>query len=198
MNTTSTPPAAAEAPAEGRGARADQALSPQERLLAAEAFARVIEQQGRAMTNGEASGGDQDTRDTSQGGDVPGLAPFVPWAPGAAVLGAMAAAPSTAAAPIEPAWSQISDYVERLLVGAGKPGVDAPQALFTLRSELLHETSAALTRVDNGWVLRIQSDDARMRGADMQRQEEALRDRFARRGLGEIRIEHGELPFALR
>jgi hypothetical protein len=94
--------------------------------------------------------------------------------------------------PAPQAWSEIAAQIERLLITdpAGRP--DGAAALFRLAPELLRDTTVALSRNAQGWLLRIDSQDARLR-VDSTRHEAALRERFARGGLGELVIEEGEL-----
>ena len=74
---------------------------------------------------------------------------------------------------------------------SGRP--DGAAALFRLAPELLRDTTVALSRTAQGWLLRIDSQDARLR-VDSSRHEAALRERFARGGLGDLVIEQGDLP----
>jgi hypothetical protein len=92
------------------------------------------------------------------------------------------------------AWAEIAAHIDRMLITdpAGRP--DGAAALFRLAPELLRETTVALSRNAHGWLLRIDSQDERLR-VDSTRHEAALRERFAQRGLGELVIEEGELPF---
>jgi hypothetical protein len=96
-------------------------------------------------------------------------------------------------APAPQAWAAIAAQIERLLITdpAGRPGGGA--ALFRLAPELLRDTTVALSRTAQGWLLRIDSQDARLR-VDSTRHEAALRERFAKSGLGDLVIEEGELP----
>jgi hypothetical protein len=96
-------------------------------------------------------------------------------------------------APAPQAWAEIAAQIERLLITdpAGRP--DGAAALFRLAPELLRDTTVALSRTPQGWLLRIDSQDARLR-IDSNRHEDALRERFARGGLGELTIEQGDLP----
>ncbi len=96
-------------------------------------------------------------------------------------------------APAPQAWAEIAAQIERLLITdpAGRP--DGAAALFRLAPELLRDTTVALSRTAQGWLLRIDSQDARLR-VDSTRHEAALRERFARGGLGDLVIEEGELP----
>ena len=96
-------------------------------------------------------------------------------------------------APAPQAWAEIAAQIERLLITdpAGRP--DGAAALFRLAPELLRETTVALSRTAQGWLLRIDSQDARLR-VDSTRHEAALRERFAKGGLGDLVIEQGELP----
>jgi hypothetical protein len=196
MNTTPTAPVVA-APREAvESTSPSSALRPSDKQHAADAFERVMRQQreGRAAAgSGEPHEDDPCREDRAQDVALTALcAQLMPGPSGAA------AAPSIAAGgvSVEPSWQQVADYVERLLVEASAPRTGAPAAVFTLHADLLRDTSAALTRCDSGWLLRIQSDDQRLRTDDMKRHEDALRSRFASRGLGELTIEHGELPFA--
>lgn len=108
------------------------------------------------------------------------------------VLDAAALAPL----PAPQAWTEIAAQIERLLITdpAGRP--DGAAALFRLAPELLRDTTVALSRTPQGWLLRIDSQDARLR-VDATRHEAALRERFAKGGLGELVIEEGELPAVL-
>lgn len=105
-------------------------------------------------------------------------------------------APSSAA-PAEqaPAWAQISAHVERMLVEAGGKAGNGPAAVMTLKADLLIDTSMSLTRVAEGWSLRIESRDRRLL-ADADSHESALRELFTARGLGALTIEHGAMPWA--
>jgi hypothetical protein len=96
-------------------------------------------------------------------------------------------------APALQAWAEIAAQIERLLVTdpAGRP--DGAAALFRLAPELLRDTTVALSRTSQGWLLRIDSQDARLR-VDSTRHEAALRERFARGGLGDLMIEQSDLP----
>jgi hypothetical protein len=96
-------------------------------------------------------------------------------------------------APAPQAWAEIAAQIERLLITdpAGRPGGSA--ALFRLAPELLRDTTVALSRTAQGWLLRIDSQDARLR-VDSTRHEAALRERFAKGGLGDLVIEEGDLP----
>jgi hypothetical protein len=96
-------------------------------------------------------------------------------------------------APAPQAWAEIAAQIERLLVTdpAGRP--DGAAALFRLAPELLRETTVALSRTSQGWLLRIDSQDARLR-VDSTRHEAALRERFAKGGLGDLVIEQADLP----
>ena len=96
-------------------------------------------------------------------------------------------------APAPQAWAEIAAQIERLLITdpAGRP--DGAAALFRLAPELLRETTVALSRTAQGWLLRIDSQDARLR-VDSTRHETALRERFAKGGLGDLMIEQGDLP----
>jgi hypothetical protein len=96
-------------------------------------------------------------------------------------------------APAPQAWAEIAAQIERLLItdAGGRP--DGAAALFRLAPELLRETTVALSRTSQGWLLRIDSQDARLR-VDSTRHEAALRERFAKGGLGELMIEQVELP----
>jgi hypothetical protein len=195
MNTTPTTPSPAAA-REPSAAGAAAKLRPEDERPVAEAFEHVMQRQREARADLGAD--DAHDSDGQAEGGTPDIALTVLCArlmPGPS--GAVAQPAASAAGPAtEARWQQIADYVERLLVEATLPRNGAPAAVFLLRGDLLHETSAALTRVDSGWLLRIRSDDQRLRGADLDRHESALRERFARRGLGELTIEHGELPFA--
>jgi hypothetical protein len=88
-------------------------------------------------------------------------------------------------------WAQISDCVERLLIEAGPSRPGDPSAVLTLHADLLADTSVALARSGHGWTLRLQSGDVRLL-CDVKRHESALRDRFARHGLGELTVEHAQ------
>jgi hypothetical protein len=96
-------------------------------------------------------------------------------------------------APAPQAWAEIAAQIERLLITdpAGRP--DGAAALFRLAPELLRDTTVALSRTPQGWLLRIDSQDARLR-VDSTRHEAALRERFTNGGLGDLVIEEGELP----
>ncbi len=96
-------------------------------------------------------------------------------------------------APAPQAWAEIAAQIERLLITdpAGRP--DGAAALFRLAPELLRDTTVALSRTAQGWLLRIDSQDARLR-VDSTRHESALRERFAKGGLGDLVIEQGDLP----
>jgi hypothetical protein len=100
---------------------------------------------------------------------------------------------AAARAPAPLAWAEIAAQIERLLITdpAGRP--DGAAALFRLAPELLRDTTVALSRTAQGWLLRIDSQDARLR-VDSTRHEAALRERFAKGGLGDLVIEEGELP----
>lgn len=113
------------------------------------------------------------------------------WA--AQSFGAGMPAPVPAQAPAPLAWAEIAAQIERLLITdpAGRP--DGAAALFRLAPELLRDTTVALSRTAQGWLLRIDSQDARLR-VDSTRHEAALRERFAKGGLGDLVIEAGELP----
>jgi hypothetical protein len=95
--------------------------------------------------------------------------------------------------PAPQAWAEIAAQIERLLITdpTGRP--DGAAALFRLAPELLRDTTVALSRTPQGWLLRIDSQDARLR-VDSTRHEAALRERFARGGLGDLVIEQGDLP----
>jgi hypothetical protein len=96
-------------------------------------------------------------------------------------------------APAPQAWAEIAAQIERLLIAdpAGRP--DGAAALFRLAPELLRDTTVALSRTQQGWLLRIDSQDARLR-VDSARHEAVLRERFAKGGLGDLVIEQGDLP----
>jgi hypothetical protein len=99
-------------------------------------------------------------------------------------------------APAPQAWAEIAAQIERLLITdpAGRP--DGAAALFRLAPELLRETTVALSRNAQGWLLRIDSQDARLR-VDSTRHETALLQRFANSGLGDLVIEQCDLPDVL-
>jgi hypothetical protein len=196
MNTTSTTPIVA-APREAMDANAASSTrQPSDKQPAADAFERVMRQQrdGRTVAGGEPTQ-DEDTQREDGSNDIALAALCARLMPGPSGASAAPSA-ATVSVSVEPSWQQVADYVERLLVEASAPRSGAPAAVFTLHADLLQDTSAALTRVDTGWLLRIQSDDQRLRSGDMKRHEDALRSRFASRGLGDLIIEHGELPFA--
>lgn len=113
------------------------------------------------------------------------------WAAQSFGAGIPELAPTQAPAPL--AWAEIAAQIERLLITdpAGRP--DGAAALFRLAPELLRDTTVALSRTAQGWLLRIDSQDARLR-VDSTRHETALRERFAKGGLGDLVIEEGELP----
>jgi hypothetical protein len=96
-------------------------------------------------------------------------------------------------APAPQAWAEIAAQIERLLITDAASRSDGGAALFRLAPELLRDTTVALSRTAQGWLLRIDSQDARLR-VDSTRHEAALRERFAKGGLGELVIEEGELP----
>lgn len=96
-------------------------------------------------------------------------------------------------APAPQAWAEIAAQIERLLITHPAGRSDGGAALFRLAPELLRDTTVALSRTAQGWLLRIDSQDARLR-VDSTRHEAALRERFAKRGLGDLVIEEGELP----
>lgn len=96
-------------------------------------------------------------------------------------------------APAPQAWAEIAAQIERLLITGPSGRPDGAAALFRLAPELLRDTTVALSRTAQGWLLRIDSHDARLR-VDSARHEAALRERFAKGGLGDLVIEEGELP----
>lgn len=102
---------------------------------------------------------------------------------------------SVAPAEQAPAWAQISAHVERMLVEAGGKAGNGPAAVMTLKADLLVDTSMCLTRVAEGWSLRIESRDRRLL-TDADTHEAALRELFAARGLGALTIEHGAMPWS--
>jgi Type III secretion protein (HpaP) len=112
---------------------------------------------------------------------------------GAAMPALDAAALAQAHAPAPQAWAEIAAQIERLLMTnpVGRP--DGAAALFRLAPEVLRDTTVALSRTPQGWLLRIDSQDARLR-VDSTRHEAALRERFAKGGLGDLVIEEGDLP----
>ncbi len=110
---------------------------------------------------------------------------------GPAPLAPASAAPAEQA----PAWAQISAHVERMLVEAGGKLGNGPAAVMTLKADLLVDTSMCLTRVAEGWSLRIESRDRRLL-TDADTHEAALRELFAARGLGALTIEHGAMPWS--
>jgi hypothetical protein len=95
--------------------------------------------------------------------------------------------------PLSPAWAEVAASIERLLISQTTGPHVGAAAMFRLAPDVLRETSAALSRVEGGWLLRIDSSDPRLR-FDAGRHEHALRERFALGGLGELTIEQGELP----
>jgi hypothetical protein len=113
------------------------------------------------------------------------------WAAQSFGTGMPAPVPAQAPAPL--AWAEIAAQIERLLITAPAGRSDGAAALFRLAPELLRDTTVALSRTAQGWLLRIDSQDARLR-VDSTRHEAALRERFAKGGLGDLVIEEGELP----
>jgi hypothetical protein len=86
-------------------------------------------------------------------------------------------------------WAQLGRWVDQLLVSSAAPGSSAnTEARFTLSQDLFADTHAMLTRTPDGWLLRLQTDDPRLR-ADAKQHEAALRKRFAERGLGDLVVE---------
>jgi hypothetical protein len=142
---------------------------------------------------------DEDTRvaeaidaEEAGGDDVRSVVP--PWAAHALVPCSASDAPQSAAtAPSSPAWAEVCASIERLLVMQSAGPHAGAAAMFRLAPEVLRETSVALSRVEGGWRLRIDSGDPRLR-LDAERHERALRERFECSGLGELTIEQGELP----
>jgi hypothetical protein len=91
------------------------------------------------------------------------------------------------------AWNEVSAYIDRLLVGADGVQGAGPAAIFSLSQSLLADTTVSLTRKAGGWALRIQTTDTELLD-DAQRHETTLCERFAERGLGQLTVEHGEVP----
>jgi hypothetical protein len=152
-----------------------------------------IAQEGR--TEGDA-GDDGSFDDSDSEHDVDPRFTQPAWAAqsfGAGMPALDAATLAQAHAPAPQAWAEIAAQIERLLITdpAGRP--DGAAALFRLAPELLRDTTVALSRTPQGWLLRIDSQDARLR-VDATRHEAALRERFARGGLGDLVIEQGDLP----
>jgi hypothetical protein len=147
------------------------------------------------LADGSTAGDDGSTDDNEPDADPRFSQPA--WA--AQSFGANAPALNAAAlqqahyAPAPQAWAEIAAQIERLLITdpAGRP--DGAAALFRLAPELLRDTTVALSRTSQGWLLRIDSQDARLR-VDSSRHEAVLRERFARGGLGDLVIEQGDLP----
>jgi hypothetical protein len=184
--TAPTPMTAIEAAAEFE-CRLDEAQA------AAEAPpADRVSDDAQSSGNGRSNDGGDD--DSEQAFD----ARFSPPAWAASSFGAGMPTPDAAAsvptgAPASQAWAEISAHIERMLITdpAGRP--DGAAALFRLAPELLRETTVALSRNAHGWLLRVDSGDPRLR-VDSTRHEAALRERFARTGLGDLVIEQGDLP----
>jgi hypothetical protein len=83
---------------------------------------------------------------------------------------------------------QLSAYVERLLVEAAPRAGQTPAAEITLSADLFVDTALSIARRDGGWLLRVRSADGRLLD-QMEACESALRERFARRGLGDLAVE---------
>jgi hypothetical protein len=151
-----------------------------------EATAAAKEGKGDADAGDDGSLGDGDSEQ-----DVDPRFAQPAWAAQSFGAGMPELAPAQAPAPL--AWAEIAAQIERLLITdpAGRP--DGAAALFRLAPELLRDTTVALSRTAQGWLLRIDSQDARLR-VDSTRHEAALRERFAKGGLGDLVIEEGELP----
>jgi hypothetical protein len=152
-----------------------------------------VAQEGR--TEGD-SGDDGSFDDSDSEPDVDPRFTQPAWAAqsfGAGMPSPDAATLAKAHAPAPQAWAEIAVQIERLLITdpSGRP--DGAAALFRLAPELLRDTTVALSRTAQGWLLRIDSQDARLR-VDSTRHEAALRERFARGGLGDLVIEQGDLP----
>jgi hypothetical protein len=153
-----------------------------------EAFRRTWERQAQAQREaGMRAGADSDDERSAQEAALP-----VPMPPGGWAGGGAPAAPAAHPADSNAlSWAQISDCVERLLIESGPPRPGDPAALLTLHADVLADTSVALARSGHGWTLRLQSTDVRLL-SDVKRHESALRERFARHGLGELTVEHAE------
>jgi hypothetical protein len=151
-----------------------------------DAAAAAKETQGDGDAGDDGSFGDGDSEQ-----DVDPRFAQPTWA--AQSFGAGMPAPVPAQTPAPLAWAEIAAQIERLLITdpAGRP--DGGAALFRLAPELLRDTTVALSRTAQGWLLRIDSQDARLR-VDCARHEAALRERFAKGGLGDLVIEEGDLP----
>lgn len=140
-------------------------------------------------------------RDTSleTADDAARATPPLAWAlpyPLCGMASTIAPPAGSAATDTRPAWSELSAYLERLFVEGGTRPGGGPAAMFTLHADVLADTAVCLTRVAQGWSLRIDTRDRRLL-VDARRHEAALRERFAHRGLGELTIELGEMPWAM-
>lgn len=85
-------------------------------------------------------------------------------------------------------WSQLNEGVNRLLVNTDPHALNAPAAVLTLDSSLLPNTTLALVRVPEGWVLQVHSQTFDVKRA-LRAHAGELEERFARLGLGHLRVE---------
>lgn len=99
-----------------------------------------------------------------------------------------AAATTASATDARASLLQLSAYVERLLVEAVPRAGQTPAAEITLSADLFVDTALSIARRDGGWLLRVRSADGRLLD-HMEACESALRERFARRGLGDLAVE---------
>jgi hypothetical protein len=152
---------------------------------------RVRERSGRGDASGDASG--DATDDAARG--TPPLAWALPY-PMCGMASTIAPPVAAQTTDARPAWSEVSAYLERLFVEGGPQPGGGPAAMFTLRADVLVDTAVCLTRVAQGWSLRIDTRDRHLL-VDARRHEAALRERFAQRGLGELTVELGEMPWAI-
>jgi hypothetical protein len=174
-------------------------LDPHEHGLGLDADGERDAASGRADTVDAANGGVDHGARLDDWRDNPGAdnkAPATvalhslmpPWlAPG--IASNVAVNSSAAASSNESTWAQLGRWMDQLLVSSASQGSRAnTEARFTLSQDLFADTHATLTRTPDGWLLRLQTDDPRLR-ADAKHHEAALRKRFAQRGLGELVVE---------
>jgi hypothetical protein len=154
-------------------------------LEAVAAFERFLDQADQRSQQQRASADEQ----RQERSEDPGFT-LPPWA--VSVMASGGPAPMVPE-PTGSAWGEVAACIERLLVSDATHRAEGAAALFRVAPGLLEDTTLALSRTESGWLLRIDTCDARLR-ADPARHEAALRERFARQGLGELTIEQGELP----
>jgi hypothetical protein len=85
-------------------------------------------------------------------------------------------------------WSQLSEGVNRLLINTDPHALNAPAAVLTLDSSLLPNTTLALVRVPEGWVLQVHSQSFEVKRA-LRVHASELEERFEKLNLGHLRVE---------